>query len=110
MRVDGCPDPRFIAMADGPAIAITQLFTASDSRVERPEASYEAVAQVFAEELPTKGLNLIVSGRLKSVGDGRAIHCAASDGPPACMISSVIDRVAIEDPVRKVTLAEFGNS
>jgi hypothetical protein len=110
MLVDGCPDPRFISMADGPAIAITQLFTASDSRVERPEASYEAVAKVVAGELPTKGLNLILSGRLKPLGDGRAIRCAASEGPPACIISSVIDRVAIEEPVRNVTLAEFGNS
>jgi hypothetical protein len=110
MLADGCPDPRFMSMADGPAIAITQLFTANDSRVERPEASYEAVAKVIAEELPAKGLNLIVSGRLKSLEDGRAIRCAASDGPPACIVSSVIDRVAIEDPVRNVTLAEFGNS
>ena len=110
MLSDGCPDRRFISRADGVAIAITQLFTADDSRVERPEASYEAVARVMAEELPAKGLNLIVSGRLKPLGDGRAIRCAASNGSPACIVSSVIDRVAIEDPVRNVTLAEFGNS
>lgn len=115
MMADGCPDPRFAAMADGPAIAITQMFTASDSRVERPEASYEAVAQVTPEELPTKGLNLILSGRLKPLANGRAIRCAALDGaasdaPPACIVSSVIDRIAIEDPVRNVILAEFGRS
>jgi hypothetical protein len=110
MLVDGCPDPRFSSMADGPAIAITQLFTASDSRVERPEATYEAVAQLTPGELPTKGLNLILSGRLKPLAGDRAIRCAASDGPPACIISSIIDRVAIEDPVRNVTLAEFGKS
>ena len=110
MLVDGCPNPRFSSMAEGPVIAITQLFTASDSRVERPEASYDAVAQVLGEELPTKGLNLVLLGRLKPLGDGRAIRCAANKGPPACIISSVIDRVAIEDPVRNVTLAEFGKS
>ena len=110
MLTDGCPDPRFAAMAEGPAIAITQLFTASDSRVQRPEESYEAVAQVTAAQLPTRGLNLILSGRLKPLADGRAIRCAASDGPPACVISTVIDRVGIEDPVRNVTLAEFGGS
>ncbi len=110
MLSDGCPDPSFAAMADGPAIAIAQLFTASDSRVQRPKASYEAVAQATTEELPTKGLNLILSGRLEPLADGRAIRCAASDGPPACIISSVIDRVAIEDPIRKATLAEFGSS
>jgi hypothetical protein len=108
MLVEGCPDPRFMSMADGPAIAIAQLFTPSDSRVERPEASYEAVAQVTPTQLPIKGLNLVLSGRLKPLTDGRAIRCAASDGPPACIISSIIDRVAIEDPVRKVTLAAFG--
>lgn len=110
MLADGCPDPRFASMADGPAITITQLFTASDSRVQRPQASYEAVAQVTPEELPTKGLTLILSGRLKPLADGRAIRCAAGDGPPACVISSIIDRVTIEDPVRQVTLADFGSS
>jgi hypothetical protein len=110
MLVDGCPDPRFMSMADGPAIAIAQLFTTSDSRVERPEASYEAVTQVTPTELPIKGLNLILSGRLKPLTDGRAIRCAARDGPPACIVSSVIDGVAIEDPARNVTLAEFGRS
>jgi hypothetical protein len=110
MLVDGCPDPRFASMADGPAIAITQLFTANDSRAQRPQASYETVAQVTPDELPTKGLTLILSGRLKPLGDGRAIRCAASDGPPACVISSIIDRVTIEDPVRKINLADFGNS
>ena len=110
MLADGCPDPRFAAMSQGPAIAITQLFTADDSRVQRPETVYEAVAQVMPNELPSKGLNLVLSGRLKAFADGRAIRCAATDGPPACIISSVIDRVAIEDPIRNVTLAEFGTS
>lgn len=110
MLADGCPDPAFAAMADGPAITITQLFTTSDSRVQRPEASYEAVTRLTPEELPVKGLNLILSGRLEPLADGRAIRCSANDGPPSCMISSIIDRVAIEDPARNIVLAQFGGS
>jgi hypothetical protein len=64
----------------------------------------------MADQLPTQGLSLVVSGRLKPLPDERAIRCAAIDSPPVCIISSVIDRVAIEDPVRKATLAEWGGS
>lgn len=110
MLADGCPAPSFAAMADGPIITITQFFTTSDSRVQRPEMSYEAVTQVTPEELPVNGLNLILSGRLKPLADGRAIHCSANDGPPSCIVSSIIDRVAIEDPARNVILAQFGGS
>ena len=55
-------------------------------------------------------LTLVLSGRLKPLADGRAIRCVATDGPPACTISTVIDQVAIEDPSRDVTLAKFGAS
>jgi hypothetical protein len=110
MLADGCPEPGFVAMSEGPTIAIAQLFTSSDSRVQRPENSYEAVSPIVVDQLPAQGLSLVVSGRLKPLPDERAIRCAAVDGPPVCIISSVIDRVAIEDPVRKVTLAEWGGS
>ena len=107
MLVDGCPNPAFAPMADGPAIAIAQIFTDSDSRVQRPPDSYEAVAKLDPDQLPRDGLNLVVAGRLEALADGRPIHCAGADGPPACIISTKIDRVAIEDPLRKVELAEW---
>ncbi|MDQ3078510.1 MAG: hypothetical protein M3R03_00725 [Pseudomonadota bacterium] len=109
MLADGCPDPGFAAMSEGPTIALAQLFTSSDSRVQRPKNSYEAVSQIVPDQLPTQGLSLVVSGRLKPLADERVIRCAAIDGPPFCIISSVIDRVAI-DPVRDATLAEWGGS
>lgn len=109
MLTDGCPDPTFAPM-DGPAMAVVQLFTSSDSRVQRPEASYEAVAQVEEDRLPAQGLNLVLSGRLEPLSDARAIRCAASDGAPACIVSSVIDRVTIEDPVSGETLGKWGPS
>lgn len=110
MLTDGCPDPKFAPMADGPAMTVMQLFTSSDSRVQRPESSYEAVAQVKEDQLPTQGLNLVLSGRLEPFADERAIRCAATDGAPACIVSSVIDRVSIEDPVRGDVLGEWGSN
>lgn len=110
MLTTGCPNPAFATMAGGPGIAIVQLFTDSDSRAQRPQATYEAVAQVTREELPAKGLDLILSGRLKARSDGNVIDCAGSGVAPGCIIYSVIDRVIIEDPIRQEIIAEFGAS
>lgn len=105
----GCPDPRF-AMG-GPAISVVQLFTESDSRVQRPEPSHEVVTPLKPEEMPSQGLSLVISGRLESLSNGRAIHCSATTGAPSCIISTLIDRVAIEDPARgRVVLGEWGAS
>jgi hypothetical protein len=104
----GCPDPEF-AMP-GPAISVVQLFTEEDSRVQRPEPSHEVVSPLKPEEVPAQGLALVISGRLETFTDGRAVHCTATSGAPACIISTLIDRVAIEDPARASVLGEWGAS
>ena len=105
----GCPDPKFAMQ--GPAISVVQLFTESDSRVQRPQPSHETVTPLKPQEVPAQGLSLVISGRLKALPDGRAIHCSAAAGQPACIISTLIDRVAIEDPARNgVVLGEWGAS
>jgi hypothetical protein len=69
------------------------------------------VTPLKPQEVPAQGLSLVISGRLKALPDGRAIHCSAAAGQPACIISTLIDRVAIEDPARNgVVLGEWGAS
>lgn len=77
------------------------------SRVQRPERSYEITKAVEPEDKPTKGLDLVISGQLSPLADGRVIHCAASDGPPACVIAAKFDRVAIENPANDAVLGEW---
>jgi hypothetical protein len=108
MLTAGCPDPKFAMQ--GPDISVVQLFTDSDSRVQRPEPFHETVTPVKPEEVPSEGLSLVVSGRLEPLADGRAVRCSATVGTPVCIISTLIDRVAIEDPARAVVLGEWGAS
>ena len=103
----GCPTPEFASVADGPAIAIVQLFTSADSRVQRPPKSFDMTLATAADDVPKDGLDLIVEGRLEPFPDQRPIHCGASSGPLACVISAKIDRIAIEDPRRKALIGQW---
>jgi hypothetical protein len=105
----GCPAQPFGAMAAGePTIVIAQLFTAADSRPQRPERAYELTQAIEPNEQPSDGLDLVLSGRLAELPDGRPIHCAAQEGAPACIVSTKIDRVAIENPASGDVLGEWG--
>jgi hypothetical protein len=106
----GCPAGGFAAASpDAPAITIAQLFTDADSRVQRPRRDYALTRPIGPNEQPGDGLDLIVSGRLAELADGRPIHCAAADGAPACIVSARIDRVAIENPASGQSLGEWGS-
>jgi hypothetical protein len=106
----GCPVSGFDAVAPSePVIVIAQLFTKGDSRVQRPQRDYGLTKQVEPEEQPTQGLDLVISGRLAELADGRPIHCAAAQGAPACILSARIDRVAVENPVSGDLLGEWGS-
>ena len=105
----GCPSPAFAAMASAePTIVLAQMFTAEESRVQRPVATYELTKTLKPEDAPQGGLDLVLSGRLTELSDGRPIHCAAADGPPACIVSGRIDQVAIENPESGEVLGEWG--
>jgi hypothetical protein len=105
----GCPAPGFAAMSSGePSIVLAQLFTAEESRAQRPASSYELTKALKPEEAPRDGLDLVISGRLSELSDGRPIHCAARDGAPACVVAAKIDRVAVERPEGGETLGEWG--
>ena len=49
----------------------------------------------------------MIGGQLAELSDGRVIHCAPSDGTPACIIGAKFDRVAIENPVSGVVLGQW---
>ena len=105
----GCPVGGFASVgASEPTMVIAQLFTQADSRVQRPQHSYELTKQLKPEDQPSEGLDFVLSGRLAELPDGRSIHCAAQDGPPACIISATIDRLAIESPASHDVLGEWG--
>jgi hypothetical protein len=108
----GCPVPESgfgAASSGGATLVIAQLFTDADSRVQRPERVYQLTKPVEPEERPGAGLDLVISGRLAELSDGRPIHCAARDGAPACLVAAKIDRVAIENPADGALLGEWGS-
>jgi hypothetical protein len=92
-----------------PGIVIAQLFTEGDSRVQRPQREYRLTRPINPNQQPSDGLDLVLSGRLAELADGRPIHCAAKDGAPACLVSARIDRVAIENPASGELLGEWGS-
>ena len=59
-------------------------------------------------EVPRQGLDLLVSGRLAELADGRAVHCGVHDGAPACLVAGKIDRVAILRAGSDDVLGEWG--
>jgi hypothetical protein len=105
----GCPRSDFAGMASGqPTIVLAQLFTADESRAQRPGSSYELTKPMKPAEVPRQGLDLLVSGRLAELADGRAVHCGVHDGAPACLVAGKIDRVAILRAGSDDVLGEWG--
>ena len=104
----GCPSPQLGPIAPiEPTIAVAQLFTGQDSRVQRPQQSYEITKKMDPAQKPAQGLDLVIAGRLAPLSDERPIHCAFAQGPPACLIAAKFDRVAIENPVDGSVIGEW---
>ena len=104
----GCPSPQLGSVsAVEPTIAVAQLFTGQDSRVQRPQRAYDITRKIEDSGKPTEGLELVVSGRLEGLSDERPIHCAFSEGPPACIIAAKFDQISIRNPVDGSVLGEW---
>lgn len=104
----GCPSPQFAAQTTvEPTIAVAQMFTGEDSRVQRPQQSYEVTKKIDDAQKPAQGLDLVIAGRLAALTDDRPIHCAFAQGPPACIVAAKFDRVSIENPVDGSLLGEW---
>lgn len=108
LLTSGCPKPQLGPLNSvEPAIAVAQLFTRQDSRVQRPQRIYDITKKIDVSDRPTEGLDLVISGRLAGLSDERPIHCGFAEGPPACIISAKFDRVSIRNPVDGAVLGEW---
>ena len=104
----GCPTQQIGPVTQvEPTIAVAQMFTEQDSRVQRPQQSYDLTKKIDNSQKPAQGLDLVIAGRLSPLSDGRPIHCAFAQGPPACIIAAKFDRVSIQNPVDGSTLGEW---
>jgi hypothetical protein len=92
-------------------VGIAQFSTAGDARTGRRDGRpYEATKVLEEGALPSRlGYDLVLSGRLKKLPDGRVIACLALglEVPPECVISAQFDRVRIQTPDGKSTLGEW---
>jgi hypothetical protein len=89
-------------VSPAPRIGLAQFFTAEDPRTQRRERrGYQTTLRLAPDEAPSaSGYDLVLSGRLERLPDGRAIACtsAGAAAPPACMVSVSFDHVAIRRP------------
>lgn len=90
------------AASAGPRLGIAQFYTEEDSRALRRESrAYQATRKLAADEQPSEeGYDLVLSGRLARMSDGRVIACAGRDPerPPTCVVSVTFDGVALRRP------------
>jgi hypothetical protein len=95
-------------------MGIAQFFTVSDPRTgRRDERPYEAVKKLDpGASVGTQGFDLVLSGRLRALPDGRVIHCNANgpDAPPDCVAAALFDHVWIEDAATMQRIADWGSS
>jgi hypothetical protein len=89
-----------------PRIGIAQFFTATDARTHRRDNRAYKTTRVLKEgETPSAdGYDLVISGRLRRLADGRVIACRVDDPstPPDCILSAEFDKVSIELPSGEV--------
>ena len=97
--------------AGAPPVGIAQFFTADEPRAARRSGRpYEAREEFREGEAPEAGdWELVFTGRLQRLGDGRVIQCRESvpGTPPACIISARFDLVEIVNRRRGSRLAEW---
>jgi len=88
--------------ASEPRIGIAHFFSAQDSRtLRRDSRAYEATVQLAEGEQPSAaGYDLVLSGRLARLPDGRVIACSgeAALTAPRCIVSVDLDRVELARP------------
>jgi hypothetical protein len=105
------PEP---AAAAAPKVGIAQFFTETDPRTgRRDHRPYQAVEKRDpGTPVGTQGFDLVLSGRLRMLPQGRVIRCVASgpDSPPVCVISAQFDHVWIDDAATKERIADWRSS
>lgn len=95
-------------------IGIAQFFTKTDARTHRRDNRPYKTTKVLAEgETPSAaGYDLVISGRLRRLTDGRVIACRNESlaAPPSCIISAQFDNVSIETPGTGETIAKWSGA
>lgn len=90
------------AQGAAPVIGLAHFFTEQDSRtLRRANRAYQATVKLAEDEQPSsQGYDLVLSGRLAALPDGRVIACMdqGPEAPPACVVSVSFDRVALQRP------------
>lgn len=108
-------EPAPSAPASGaPKVGIAQFFTATDPRTTRRDhRPYQTVKKREpGASVGTQGFDLVLSGRLRMLPQGRVIRCVGSgpDAPPACVVSAQFDHVWIDDAATKERIADWSSS
>lgn len=94
------------------SVGLAQFFTATDPRtMRRSGRPYESTQKVEDGKAPEQGFDLVLSGRLVALPDGRVIACAPASGGgrPSCVVSAEFGAVSIERADTHEQLAQWGS-
>ena len=99
-------------MLPGQTLAVGQVFHAGGARGGRRDGEpYEAVVRVPEGRLDaSQGFRVRISGRIGRPPRAGPVRCRQPAGPeqrPICLVSVVIDEVAVENPASGETLATW---
>lgn len=99
-------------MLPGQTLALGQLFFSEGRRsTRRDDRPYKTAIRIPESDLDASaGFRLRVSGRIARTRGAGPVRCRQPAGPeqrPICLVSVVIDEVAIENPAKDETLATW---
>lgn len=115
---EACPEGRPAAAGaesvtlPGQTLALGQVFLAESGRGGRRDGKpYETVVPVAEDQLDTsRGFRLRISGRVARTGNAGLVRCRQPAGPeqrPICLVSVVMDEVAVENSASDAVLATW---
>jgi len=94
------------------SVGIAQFFTAAGPRtMRRSGRPYEATKKLDTDQAPGGGFDLVLTGRLVALPDGRVIACTQAEAGerPVCLISVEFGKVSIERADTHEQLAQWGS-
>jgi hypothetical protein len=104
--------PASAAQPPSQMVGIAQFFTDTGPRtMRRSGRPYQATEKLDTGKPPIGGFDLVLTGKLVALPNGRVIACTRSEGDerPACLISVEFGKVAIERADTHEQLAQWGS-